>query len=56
VAFREKGRPVQAVTILTTCEGAGGKVLTFKLTSFEARTQVPVGKVVCCANAFNLAP
>ena len=43
VAFSEKGRPVQAVTILTTCVGAGGKVLILKLTSFEASTQVPAG-------------
>ena len=43
VAFREKGSPVQAVTILTTCEGAGGKVLILKLTSFEASTHVPIG-------------
>ena len=56
VAFNEKGMPAQALTILTTCVGAEGNKVTLKLASFEARTQVPAGRVVCRANAFSLAP
>ena len=56
MAFNEKGMPAQALTILTTCVGAEGNKVTLKLVSFEARTQVPAGTVVCRANAFSLAP
>ena len=56
VAFRENGRPVQALTMFTACVGAASNDVMLRLTSFEASVQVPVGKVMCRTNAFSLAP
>lgn len=56
VALSEKGRPTQAFTILTACDGAAGSEVTLSDTSLEAITQVPAGRVEYRANDFIFAP
>jgi hypothetical protein len=56
VAFRENGRPRQALTSFTAWTGAAGSEVTLNVTSFEASTQDPKGSVEKRENAFNLAP
>ena len=56
VALSEKGRPTQALTSFTDWVGAAGSEVTLSVTSFEAITQAPAGRVEYRANAFNLAP
>ena len=56
VALSEKGKPTQAFTILTACDGAAGSEVTLRETSFDARMHRPVGRVENRANAFSLAP
>jgi hypothetical protein len=56
VAFKEKGRPRQALTSFTAWTGAAGSEVTLSVTSFEASTQDPNGRVEKRENAFNLAP
>jgi hypothetical protein len=53
VAFKEKGRSTQALTSFTVWVGATGSEVTLRITSFEARTQVPAGKVLKRAKAFS---
>ena len=56
VAFKEKGSSTQALTSLTTWLGAAGSEVTLRMTSFEARTQVPAGSLAKRAKAFSLVP
>jgi hypothetical protein len=56
VAFKEKGRSTQDLTSLTAWLGAVGSEVTLRITSFEARTQVPAGSLAKLAKAFSLAP
>jgi hypothetical protein len=56
VAFKEKGRPRQALTSFTAWTGATGSEVTFNVTSFEASTQDPNGRVEKREKAFNFAP
>ena len=56
VAFREKGRPRQALTSFTAWTGAAGSEVTLSVTSFEASSQDPNGSVEKREKAFNLAP
>lgn len=56
VAFREKGRPRQALTSFTAWTGAAGSEVTLSVTSFEASTQDPKGSVEKREKAFNFAP
>ena len=56
VAFKEKGRPRQALTSFTAWTGAAGSEMTLSDTSFEASTQDPKGSVEKREYAFNLAP
>ena len=56
MAFREKGRPRQALTSFTAWTGAAGSEVTLSVTSFEASTQDPKGSVEKREYAFNLAP
>ena len=56
VAFREKGRPRQALTSFTAWTGAAGSEMTLNVTSFEASTQDPKGSVENREKAFNFAP
>ena len=56
MALSDKGKPTQAFTSLTACNGAAGSDVTLSDTSFEASTQDPKGRVEKRANAFNLAP
>jgi hypothetical protein len=56
VAFKEKGRPRQALTSFTAWTGAAGSEMTLNVTSFEASSQDPTGSVEKREKAFNLAP
>jgi hypothetical protein len=56
VAFKEKGRPRQALTSFTAWTGVAGSEVTFNVTSFEASTQDPNGRVEKREKAFNFAP
>jgi hypothetical protein len=56
VALREKGRPRQALTSFTAWTGAAGRAVTLSVTSFEASTQDPNGRVEKREKAFNFAP
>ena len=56
VAFREKGRPRQALTSFKAWTGAGGSEVILNVTSFEASSQDPNGSVEKREKAFNLAP
>ena len=56
MAFIEKGNPRQPFTSFTACVGAEGKVVMLSVTSFEARIQVPAGKVVYRMKALSFDP
>ena len=56
MAFKEKGSPTQALTSLTAWPGGEGSEVTLRMTSLEARTQVPAGSLTKLAKAFSLVP